>query len=69
MDEFGSVVQLSGTVVDTDGQGGADVAVYASAKSGYVAHDVESGKELWTRRFSATLDLLADPIGDKWDAY
>ena len=47
----------------------ADGVVYIGAKSGYAAYDVESGKELWSRRFSGTLDLLADNIGDKWAAY
>ena len=47
----------------------ADGVVYVGAKSGYAAYDVESGKELWFRRFTGTLDLLADQIGDKWGAY
>jgi outer membrane protein assembly factor BamB/predicted MPP superfamily phosphohydrolase len=47
----------------------ADGVVYVGAKSGYAAYDVETGKELWSRRFSGSLDLLADPIGDKWGAY
>lgn len=47
----------------------ADGVVYVGAKSGYGAHDIETGEELWFRRFSGTRDLMADHIGDKWGAY
>ena len=47
----------------------ADGAVYIGAKSGYGAYDVGTGQELWFRRFSGTLDLPADHIGDKWGSY
>ena len=43
--------------------------VYAGAKSGYGAHDARTGEPLWFRRFSGTLDLIADPTGDKWGAW
>ena len=43
--------------------------VYAGAKSGYGAHDAGTGEPLWFRRFSGTLDLIADPTGDKWGAW
>ena len=42
---------------------------YAGAKSGYGAHDSRTGVQLWFRRFSGTLDLIADPTGDKWGAW
>ncbi len=47
----------------------ADGVAYAGAKSGYGAHDARTGKPLWFRRFSGTLDLIADPTGDKWGAW
>ena len=47
----------------------ADGVVYVGAKSGYGAHDIATGEELWFRRFTGTLDLMADHIGDKWAAY
>ncbi len=47
----------------------ADGVVYVGAKSGYGAHDIATGEELWFRRFTGTLDLMADHIGDKWGAY
>ena len=47
----------------------ADGVVYAGAKSGYGAHDAGTGELLWFRRFSGTLDLIADPTGDKWGAW
>ena len=47
----------------------ADGVVYAGAKSGYGAHDAGTGEPLWFRRFSGTLDLIADPTGDKWGAW
>ena len=47
----------------------ADGVVYAGAKSGYGAHDARTGEPLWFRRFSGTLDLTADPTGDKWGAW
>ena len=43
--------------------------VYAGAKSGYGACDARTGEQLWFRRFSGTLDLIADPTGDKWGAW
>ncbi len=43
--------------------------VYAGAKSGYGACDARTGEPLWFRRFSGTLDLIADPAGDKWGAW
>ena len=47
----------------------ADGAVYVGAKAGYTAYDIESGEERWSRRFTGTLDLLADHVGDKWGSY
>ena len=47
----------------------ADGVVYVGAKSGYSAHDVANGEQLWFRRFTGTLDLMADHIGDKWGSY
>ena len=47
----------------------ADGVVYAGAKSGYGACDARTGEPLWFRRFSGTLDLIADPAGDKWGAW
>ena len=47
----------------------ADGVAYAGAKSGYGAHDARTGEPLWFRRFSGTLDLIADPTGDKWGAW
>jgi outer membrane protein assembly factor BamB/predicted MPP superfamily phosphohydrolase len=47
----------------------ADGVVYIGAKSGYGAHDIATGEELWFRRFTGTLDLMADHVGDKWAAY
>lgn len=47
----------------------ADGVVYAGAKSGYGACDSRTGEQLWFRRFSGTLDLIADPTGDKWGAW
>ena len=47
----------------------ADGVVYVGAKSGYGAHDIATGEEQWFRRFTGTLDLMADHIGDKWGAY
>ena len=47
----------------------ADGVVYVGAKSAYGAHDIGTGEELWFRRFTGTLDLMADRIGDKWGAY
>ena len=47
----------------------ADGVVYAGAKSGYGACDAGTGEQLWFRRFSGTLDLIADPAGDKWGAW
>ena len=47
----------------------AEGVLYAGAKSGYGAHDIRTGEPLWFRRFSGTLDLIADPAGDKWGAW
>ena len=47
----------------------ADGVVYAGAKSGYGACDAGTGELLWFRRFGGTLDLIADPAGDKWGAW
>ncbi len=43
--------------------------VYVGAKAGYCAFDAASGERLWESRFSGTMDLLADPVGDKFGAY
>ena len=43
--------------------------VYVGAKSGYAAYDAGTGEERWYTRFSGTLDLIADPVGDKWAAH
>ena len=46
-----------------------DDAVYVGAKSGYAAYDLETGEGLWHTQFAGTMDLVADPTGDKWGCY
>ena len=41
-------------------------AVCVGAKSGYGSYDAATGAERWSTHLTGTLDLIADPVGDKW---